>query len=141
MRAFLDTNVIIDFCTRREDFFKPAAVIFQLSEEKKIELAASATTFINSFYILRKVYGHEELYARLKNIAASCIISSTDKAIINKAFENNYPDFEDAVQYFSAKTIDADVIITRNVDDFVMAKDEEVMTPEMFLDKFFTQQN
>lgn len=137
MRVFLDTNVIIDFCAEREDYFHEAALIFQLGKEGKIELAASATTFINSFYILRKTYPHKELYSRLKAISKACIISPTDSKIIESAFEEEFPDFEDAVQYFSAKALNSSIIITRNKSDFTMAKPEELMTPPEFLDYFF----
>lgn len=141
MRIFLDTNVIIDFCAEREDYFHEAAVIFQLGKEGKIELCASATTFINSFYILRKDYSHEELYKRLSKIAQACSITPSDSTVIKKAFENVYPDFEDAVQYFSAKSLAADIIITRNKKDFSMASNEELMTPEEFLDYFFSSKD
>lgn len=30
MKVFLDTNVVVDFCMRREPFFHDAAVIFDL---------------------------------------------------------------------------------------------------------------
>lgn len=105
MRAFLDTNVVIDFCAKREDFFKAAALIFQLGKKGKIELAASAITFINSFYILRNAYPHDELYTRLKGIAEMCVITPADAIVIEKAFQKVYPDFEDAVQYFSAQEL------------------------------------
>lgn len=31
MKVFLDTNVVVDFCMRREPFFHDAAVIFDLA--------------------------------------------------------------------------------------------------------------
>lgn len=43
-------------------------------------------------------------------------------------------DFEDAMQYFSAKEIGADCIVTRNVKDFDFAE-IEVLTPHEFLEK------
>lgn len=140
MRVFLDTNVVLDFCAEREEFFRPAAIIFQLGREGKVELVASATTFINSFYILRREYSHDELYDRLKSIANSCTVSPADANVIKQAFDNVYPDFEDAVQYFSAKALETDIIITRNKDDFTMAEDGMVLTPEEFLDSFFQSQ-
>lgn len=138
MRIFLDTNVIIDFCAECEDYFSEAAIIFQLGKEGRIELCASATTFINSFYILRKEYSHEELYDKLKNIASACIISPSDSDVIKKAFDKVYLDFEDAVQYFSAKALNADIIVTRNKRDFTMADEKELKTPAEFLDEYFS---
>lgn len=141
MRVFLDTNVVIDFCAQREDFFHQAALIFQLGKQGRIELAASATTFINSFYILKKSYSHGELYSKLHGIAELCTISTVDETVIQQAFGNEYKDFEDAVQYFSAKSVKADVVITRNKSDFTMAKENELKTPEEFLDYFYESGN
>ena len=43
-------------------------------------------------------------------------------------------DFEDAMQYFSAKSIVADCIVTRNAKDYPFS-DVAVMTPHEFLQK------
>lgn len=83
-------------------------------------------------------YSHTELYDKLRRIAGACIISPSDSNIINKAFSEIYPDFEDAVQYFSAKSLKADVIVTRNKVDFTMADEKELKTPAEFLDDFFS---
>lgn len=139
MKVFLDTNVIIDFCSARENFFHAAALLFQLSAEGEFQLLASATTFVNSFYILRKVYGREELYSRMKAIADRCVISPVDRNIIDKGLLSIAPDFEDAVQYYSAKSMQADIIVTRNKKHFVMARPGEVMTPDEFLDYYYSQ--
>ena len=137
MKVFLDTNIIIDFCNARKDFFQAAALIFELGRQKKIEILASATTFVNSFYILRKIYDPQELYMRMKAIADKCVITPVDQKIISERLLKVFPDFEDATQYYSAKSMNADVIITRNKRHFVMASENEVLTPEEFLDKIY----
>ena len=48
------------------------------------------------------------------------------------------PDFEDAIQFFSALSIEADCIITRNIKDFP-ADILPVFTPEAFLTQFKEQ--
>ena len=45
MKAFLDTNIVIDFYDQRGDFYYPAAVIFDLAHKGKIQLYVSAITF------------------------------------------------------------------------------------------------
>jgi predicted nucleic acid-binding protein len=53
--------------------------------------------------------------------------------LIQKAFDDiTIPDFEDCIQYLSAKTTFCDAIITRNVKDFKKA-DIKAYTPEDFL--------
>lgn len=51
MKVFLDTNVIIDFYNRREEFFRPAALIMDLALRKEIELAVSSLSFVTAFYL------------------------------------------------------------------------------------------
>jgi hypothetical protein len=43
-----------------------------------------------------------------------------------------FPDFEDAIQYFSARRADAECLLTRNVEHFP-ASGLRVLSPEEFL--------
>ena len=44
--------------------------------------------------------------------------SSVDREVIEQALTSDFKDFEDALQYFSAKKCGAEAIITRNKKDF-----------------------
>ena len=37
MKVFLDTNIVIDFLAKREDFFQDASVIFEMLNRKMFE--------------------------------------------------------------------------------------------------------
>jgi len=53
--------------------------------------------------------------------------------LIQKAFdEENIPDFEDCIQYHSAKAASCNAIITRNTKDFRKVE-LDIYTPEAFL--------
>lgn len=138
MKVFLDTNIIIDFYDEREDFFHPAALIIELAYQQKIQIAVSAITFVNAFYILRKSYEQKELYQAMKRLATLCIISPIDAEIINTCLDMQSKDFEDAVQYKSAQSIEADIIITRNKKDYKSFQ-ITTQTPIEFLDSFFKE--
>ena len=54
------------------------------------------------------------------------------QTVMGKAIQSKMPDFEDAIQFFSALSIEADFIITRNLKDFpndILP----ISTPEIFL--------
>jgi len=138
MRVFLDTNIIIDFYALREQFYRPAATIIDLAERKEIEIAVSATTFVNAFYILRRQFNATELYRSMRSLAELCFITPTDKAIIEKALSLEWLDFEDCTQAISAQTINADVIVTRNAKDFESTT-IKVQTPIDFLNTYFAE--
>lgn len=61
-------------------------------------------------------------------------VSPVCEADIDTAIRMRAWDFEDALQYCSAKSIEADVIVTRNVKDFSFSE-IPVMTPEEFIRK------
>ncbi len=62
-------------------------------------------------------------------------LATCDEQILNQAMDAKLPDFEDAVQYFSAIHAEAEIIITRNVKHFPKAGIPAV-TPAEFLSVF-----
>ena len=54
--------------------------------------------------------------------------------------DSSFTDFEDALQYFSALAVDADVIVTRNEDDFEHSE-IPVYNPSQFLALMEGEQN
>ena len=135
MKVFLDTNVIIDFYAQRDDFFRPAAIIIDLAIKKQLELCVSSLSFVNAFYVLGRTYKVEDLYGKLSFLSNLCSITSVGGADIRYGLNNRSLDFEDTVQYISAKSIQPDVIITRNIKHF-KGLDLIVKTPIEFLDGF-----
>ena len=132
MKVFLDTNVVIDFYDQRDEFYYPAAIIFDLAYKGKIQLYVSATTFVNAFFLLRKSYSRADLYKSMTSLASLCIITGIDSDIIKRCLSLERKDFEDSVQYESALLHQVDVIVTRNIKDF---KDfaSNVQSPTDFL--------
>ncbi len=61
-------------------------------------------------------------------------VTSVDNSTVRKATALRAKDFEDALQYYSAKSMEADCIVTSNVKDFTFS-DIPVYKPEEFLDK------
>lgn len=135
MKVFLDTNVVIDFYAQRNDFFHAAAVIIDLAVKGKIEIVVSGTTFVNAFYLLKDYYDEEELYTAMSNLADKCEISTIDSDTIKEALAARYTDFEDAVQWLSARKNNVDVVVTR--DRHFRAFSGNIMSPASFLDLYF----
>jgi len=130
---FIDTDVIIDFLIDRKPFSREAAIIFTLIDQKKLKGYASALTFSNLYYVLRKFESHNKVILKLDSLSNLIVVLKVDNQIIRSAINSGFPDFEDSIQYFCAadyKKIKA--IITRNTRDY---KNSElpVMTPGDFL--------
>ena len=138
MRVFLDTNVILDFYDSERGYYQPAAIVFDLALRDKIELSVCGLSFVTAFFLLHGKYDKTLLYEKMCTLYKLCHITPIDATIIETALSQERRDFEDAVQYFSSKTIDADIILTRDRKGF---NDFDIphQAPSDFLDSFLGQ--
>ena len=67
----------------------------------------------------------------MKNLFDVVKVATVTEAEIIAALNLSWNDFEDAVQYTTAKSFRADYIVTRNVKDFA-ASEIPAVTPEDF---------
>lgn len=133
MRIFIDTNVLIDFVCQRESFSHEASILFDLAYKRKVEIAISALSVINAYYVgMKYKFQYEKLQETLKAILSMIEVVGLDKSILEDAFSMSVKDFEDASQYYSALSCHSDYIITRNKKDFPFSK-ITVLTPREFL--------
>ena len=116
---FLDTNVLIDFFADRKPFSIEAARLFNYSFKKKISIYISAVSYNNIYYILRQSCSHTETIKILTELSEWTDIIDVSKDIINKSLKSDFKDFEDAIQYNCAKSLNKiDFIVTRDTKDF-----------------------
>lgn len=134
IKVFLDTNIFIDYLSRREPFFEPAALIMQLGKRKKCQLMVASLSFATASFILQAHYkmSHEAIVKLFSKIVALCHITTVNNQTVLKAIASDITDFEDALQHESALSENADVIITRNKQDFSDSR-IPVFEPKEFL--------
>ncbi|HTF04200.1 MAG TPA: PIN domain-containing protein [Bacteroidia bacterium] len=133
-RAFLDTNVLIDFIADRKPFSKFANQIFSAAENKQVKLYTSSHSIATTHYVLKKYASEKELREVLSDFLDYLTVVAVDVDIIKRALKSRHKDFEDALQIVAAQSIDRiDCIITRNVKDF---KEAEIMvlSPDQFIE-------
>lgn len=132
-KLFIDSDVVIDFFTDREPFANPASEIFELNEQKKVELYISAVSINNIYYIVRKYLDHKRALQIVEELMEMVQVVGTTKKEIIQALKNGFKDFEDSIQYSTALTIGGmEAIITRNVKDYEKSE-IAVFTPENYL--------
>ncbi len=122
MVLLIDANILLDVLMDRQPFVKDSSLIWKLCETEKAKGYVSTLTFANMMYIMRKELSSEiieEVFCKLKLIFEFADFSP---AILEKAVEMKWKDFEDAVQSATAEQVHADYIITRNVRDFNQSK-------------------
>ena len=131
-KVFVDTDVILDLLEQRIPHYHFSAVLFTFADMKKLELYATPLIFANTFYILRKKVGNEEAKKALRKLRVLIHIIDSSEAVVDKALNSDFADFEDAIQYYTALDHDIKIILTRNVRDYKNAS-VIVQTPEAFL--------
>lgn len=129
---FIDTNIVIDLLAKREPFYDEAAMLFTMADRQKLRLSVSALTFANTNYVLLQSKKPEEAKLILRKLKLIVQVLSLDEKIVGLSLnDNDFKDFEDALQYFTALENGIDAIITRNLKDFQKAK-LPVMTAAQF---------
>ena len=131
-KIFVDSDIILDLMLERDQFFNSAAELFNLIEKNKIKASVSALHFSNLHYIIRKVKSNDLAKSVLRKLAIIVNILTIDEKTIELALESDFPDFEDAIQYYACLDNDIDVIVTRNKKDYISGK-LPVMSAEEYL--------
>lgn len=127
---FLDTNVIIDFLADRKPFSLAAAKIFNISLSGNAKIYMSAVSYNNIYYILRQSLTAAATINLLNELCEMTEIADVTKNVIKRSLKSDFNDFEDAIQYNCALSINKiDFIITRDTKDFRKSS-LPVMTPE-----------
>ena len=89
------------------------------------------------FFILsEKKYGINKSKDQLKKLRQIIKILQINQKTVDDVLSSNFGDFEDGLQYFSAKEYQIPVLITRNVKDY-KEKDLIILTAEEYLNLNF----
>ena len=131
MKVHIDINVFMDVLTQRAGWLESVAAIKSLKPRGISGFTSALTMAIIYFQRLRKL-GETQARADAKFVTRDFEIIPLTRSIIFEAFDSPLPDFEDNIQFYSAKAMQVDYIITRNKKHFVQ-QEIPVVTPEEFL--------
>ena len=130
--ALIDTNVVLDVLCDRASFADDSERLLNLCETDSVDGCLSALSIPNLVYITRKELDLESVENVVRTLETTLAIVDLKASDIKEAAALRWKDFEDALQFVTAKRIEADCVITRNARDFA---DEgmAVITPHDFL--------
>jgi predicted nucleic acid-binding protein len=131
--VFIDTDIMLDYLLRREPFFEDALGIMNAGAFGKVKLFISVITIANLIYFLRKKFSTKETQEKLALLRSFIDIASSNNATVDVMINSNFSDLEDGLQYASAVSINADVILTRNKKDYKQSN-INLMTAKEFLE-------
>jgi predicted nucleic acid-binding protein len=117
---YLDTNIIIDIFAARAPHDLAAIELYRLAKENKIKIYISAESYTIIYYLLRiNKITHNKCLLLFQDLLKTTSVIATDENIINKAINIGFDDFEDGVQFISAKTNSKiSLIVTRDKKGF-----------------------
>jgi predicted nucleic acid-binding protein len=131
--VFFDTNILIDYLDKRKPFCDVSEKLLELCESKVLTAYISTKSILDIFYILRKDYSAEERKDMLLGLCETCQVVGIDKIkVLNAITNERFSDLEDCVQSECAKSIRAEYIITRDINDFVNSQIPPIL-PNTFL--------
>ena len=135
MRAYIDTNILVDLVFSRQEFLADAQRVFAIGYAGEAQLVVSALSFVNTVYLGRKYkFPMDDVLSKLRMIADFVDVADLSGQNVVDMLSSGWRDYEDATQHRSAVDEQADCIVTRNKKDF-KASTLPVLTPLEFLNK------
>lgn len=133
IKVFFDTNIMIDVIGRREQFCKPSLQIMSLADRGLIQVFVSVLSYATASFILGKYNKDVDVFNEFSKFMKITTATPVDAMTIERCVNSEFKDFEDAMQYFSARNEQIDYLITRNKQDFE-ASVIPVLEPQEFID-------
>ena len=133
MTAVIDTCVLLDVLTNREPFFKNSYNVFLAASYKKYIGFITAKSVLDLYYMsYRTFHSDQQTRNTINKIFPLFKLADTTAEDCRIAIYSQTSDFEDAVMIETAKRINADCIVTRNLRDYSVSP-IPVFSPEDFL--------
>ena len=131
----LDTNIAIDFMLSRKPHNADARKLMLLGYLHEVELWMSAAQINDLFYLLTeggKPALNDDAKQRLKKLRQCVRIYRVGEPEIDATLDSTWLDLEDACLYYSAQSLKADYLITRNQKDFALSSIKTLSAAEFF---------
>ena len=136
MKIIVDINVVLDVLLKRPSFYQDSFAVFRLIDQERLIGCISASVITDIFYIANKeIKDVETVYQAIENLAGIFSVVPVCESTIASALALRWKDFEDAVQFITAKESNVEYIITRNKADYVTS-DIPCISPTEFIAYF-----
>ena len=139
IRIYVDTNVLINYCTRQKNDVKALRYVF--SKRRKEVLFTSSLAIVQTISKMqsagksdkRKAYSRETTIKKLDEILPKFTVLDLSFSDIKASFNHLNSDIEDNVHYVLSQKMKCNAILTNNIKDFTFFKDVSVIEPNLAL--------
>jgi len=121
LKVIVDTNVVLDVLLARKPFVQPAARVFALVEQSRIDGVLCATTITTIDYLMNLSLSKPDAREALHRLIELFDIAPVNRSVIEEALKSKMKDFEDAVLSHAGDLVGVDAVVTRNTQDFRQA--------------------
>jgi len=122
MKALFDTNILLDVILERRPFAAPATLLLMEVELGNLQGYLCATTVTTPYYLATKVLGRSLATQAIEKLLQMFEIAPVNRTVLENALAMGFSDFEDAVIYAAALSVDADALVTRDAKGFKIAQ-------------------
>lgn len=117
MKAFIDTNILMDFLLPEREHYYSAAILFDMARGHKIELFLSTQSILDAYYSASKLSkDRDRIRHALDEITRFVNIVSIHVFGVAKALKAGVHDVEDLAQAATADSEYCQMIITNDKD-------------------------
>jgi len=131
MKAYIDSDVILDVLLGREAFLCESSQVLNLCETREMIGCTTALAIANMHYILRR-YDAKCAKRAIQSLREIFQVLPVSDHEIGKSLNSKFKDFEDGVQNFVAEHHGCSLVITRNIKDYASSQ-LKVLTPKEHL--------
>lgn len=115
MKAFVDTNILLDYLVYERAHRKDAQFIFEGARQNLYNLVITTQSIIDAAYIVKKAGTHSaETKKFIEWLALHINVESIDSFDILEALNFEIPDLEDNAQFAHAESSCCDFLITND---------------------------
>jgi predicted nucleic acid-binding protein len=140
MKVFLDANILVTVLNKEYPLFSQAAQLISLADDTRFELFTSPLCMAIACYFSEKKSGRALTRKKMQLLVQKLAVTEHQKQDIQAVLNNvSITDFEDGLEYYSAKRAGCAVIVTEDLEDFYFSS-LEVLTVAAFLQNYAGRQ-
>lgn len=138
MRIFLDANILVSVLNKEYPLFTYSARILSLMDNRRFTVYTSPVCMAIAFYFAEKKHGTAVAKQKMAMLADHIQITDVGKETVRLALaDKKVHDFEDGIEYYSAKKSKCTVIITEDINDYYFSE-IEVLRSKEFMEKYLS---
>ena len=140
MKLFLDSDVILDVLLGCKSHAAASSRVLALVAQGNSGFVSPHSITIIHYVCLNqfKKEGVKQPEQKARNVISNLLVNlkvaTLNDKIVKKGLASPFDDFEDAIAYYCAESVKADLVVTRNINDFPDEVKLPVVLPETLLE-------